>query len=127
MADRRRAGTNGEEHSLARFSELTRAWFGAAFIEPTPAQVGAWDAIARGDHTLVVAPTGSGKTLAAFLWAIDRTAATAVTEPPPAAQRLRTLYVSPMKALAVDIERNLRSPLAGLRTQAAVLGVEAPD
>src|SRR5437867_3137579 len=124
MADRRRAGTNGEEHSLARFSELTRAWFGSAFAEPTPAQVGAWDAIARGEHTLVVAPTGSGKTLAAFLWAIDPTAN---AQPPPPAQRLRTLYVSPMKALAVDIDRNLRSPLAGLRTQAAVLGLPAPE
>ena len=61
---------------LDRFSELTRAWFGSAFAVPTPAQVGAWEAIARGDHTLVVAPTGSGKTLAAFLWAIDRTLST---------------------------------------------------
>jgi ATP-dependent Lhr-like helicase len=110
---------------LDRFSELTRAWFGSAFAEPTPAQTGAWEAVARGEHTLVVAPTGSGKTLAAFLWAIDR-AANAVPQP-PAARRLRTLYVSPMKALAVDIERNLRSPLAGLRTQAAVLGLPEPD
>ncbi len=111
--------------SLDRFSALTWAWFGSAFARPTPAQAGAWEAIARGEHTLVVAPTGSGKTLAAFLWAIDRTANASPV--PPAARRLRTLYVSPMKALAVDIERNLRSPLAGLRTQAAVLGLPAPD
>src|SRR5437667_9331552 len=108
--------TAGPADPLARFSELSRAWFASAFAEPTPAQVGAWDAIARGEHTLVVAPTGSGKTLAAFLWAIDRTATAAPV--PAAAQRLRTLYVSPMKALAVDIERNLRSPLVGLRAQA---------
>src|SRR5213079_992183 len=108
-----------------RFSPATHAWFEGAFEAATAAQVGAWEAIARGDHTLVVAPTGSGKTLAAFLWAIDQTAN---AEPvPPAAQRLRTLYVSPMKALAVDIERNLRSPLVGLRTQAAVLGLPAPE
>src|SRR6266568_8319827 len=111
--------------SLDRFSALTWAWFGSAFARPTPAQAGAWVAIARGEHTLVVAPTGSGKTLAAFLWAIDRTANASPV--PPAARRLRTLYVSPMKALAVDIERNLRSPLAGLRTQAAVLGLPAPE
>jgi ATP-dependent helicase Lhr and Lhr-like helicase len=109
---------------LERFSELTRAWFTEAFAEPTPSQVGAWDAIARGEHTLVVAPTGSGKTLAAFLWAIDRTAAAG---PVPRDRRLRTLYVSPLKALAVDIERNLRSPLAGIRRAAARLGVPAPE
>src|SRR6266568_4297106 len=110
--------------SLDRFSALTWAWFGSAFARPTPAQAGAWEAIARGEHTLVVAPTGSGKTLAAFLWAIDRTA----TAPPvPGDRRLRTLYVSPLKALAVDIERNLRSPLAGLRAGASRLGMPGPD
>ena len=109
---------------LGRFSELTRAWFGEAFAQPTPAQAGAWEAIARGEHTLVVAPTGSGKTLAAFLWALDRTA----TAPPVAKDgRLRTLYVSPLKALAVDIERNLRSPLAGLQQAASRLGAVPPD
>ena len=101
--------------SLGRFSEPTRAWFEASFTAPTPAQAGAWDAIAQGEHALVVAPTGSGKTLAAFLWAIDRLA----TEPTPATkERLRVLYVSPLKALAVDIERNLRSPLSGIKAAA---------
>jgi ATP-dependent helicase Lhr and Lhr-like helicase len=109
---------------LGRFSPLARTWFTEAFAEPTPAQAGAWDAIASGRNTLVVAPTGSGKTLAAFLWAVDRLAAS-----PPAApdRRLRVLYVSPLKALAVDIERNLRSPLTGLARAAARLGLPAPD
>ena len=98
---------------LAQFSEPTRAWFAAAFAEPTPAQVGAWEAIAAGRHALVVAPTGSGKTLAAFLWAIDRL----LTTPPPEDRkhRCRVLYISPLKALAVDVERNLRAPLIGIR------------
>ena len=93
-------------------SAATRAWLAGAFEAPTPAQLGAWDAIARGEDTLVVAPTGSGKTLAAFLHAIDRL----VAEPVPADQqrRCRVLYVSPLKALAVDVERNLRSPLVGV-------------
>jgi ATP-dependent Lhr-like helicase len=83
------------------FSPATQAWFDAAFTVATPAQSGAWDAIARGEHTLVVAPTGSGKTLSAYLWALDRLAA----EPPPAEKikRCRVLNVSPMKALAVDV------------------------
>ena len=94
------------------FSAPTRAWFAAAFAEPTPAQAQAWASIGQGDNTLVVAPTGSGKTLAAFLWAIDKLA----TEPVPADPQLRcrVLYISPLKALAVDIERNLRSPLTGI-------------
>jgi ATP-dependent Lhr-like helicase len=98
---------------LGGFGPATRAWFGAAFAEPTPAQAGAWAAIGSGRDTLVVAPTGSGKTLAAFLWSLDRLA----TAAPPAERqhRCRVLYVSPLKALAVDIERNLRAPLAGIR------------
>jgi len=110
---------------LGRFSPATRAWFEAAFAAPTPAQVGAWDAVSRGAHALVVAPTGSGKTLAAFLWALDRLAAT----PPPAetGRRCRVLYVSPLKALAVDVERNLRSPLAGIRQAATRLDLPVPD
>ena len=102
---------------LDAFSEATRAWFTAAFAEPTPAQAQAWASIGNGDNTLVIAPTGSGKTLAAFLWAIDKLA----TEPVPAdpQQRCRVLYISPLKALAVDIERNLRSPLAGWPCRAA--------
>src|SRR5215217_5356915 len=100
---------------LGRFSALTRGWFEGAFAAPTQAQVGAWDALAQEQDVLVVAPTGSGKTLAAFLSAIDRLA----TAPPvPERERLRVLYVSPLKALAADIERNLRAPLAGLRAAA---------
>ncbi|HEX2038700.1 MAG TPA: DEAD/DEAH box helicase, partial [Acidimicrobiales bacterium] len=91
---------------LQRFSEITRAWFTATFAAPTPAQEQGWEAISRGEHTLILAPTGSGKTLAAFLWAIDRLAASA----PPADEkkRCRVLYVSPLKALTYDVERNLR-------------------
>jgi ATP-dependent Lhr-like helicase len=107
------------------FSAASRAWFGAAFAEPTPAQAQAWESIGRGDSTLVVAPTGSGKTLAAFLWAIDKL----ISEPPPAEplRRCRVLYVSPLKALAVDIERNLRSPLTGIGQAASRLGLPEPD
>lgn len=109
---------------LARFGPATRAWFAGAFAEPTAAQSGAWDAVARGNHALVVAPTGSGKTLAAFLWAIDRL----TNEPAPSRERrCRVLYVSPLKALAADVERNLRSPLAGIRQAAAREGVEVQD
>ena len=85
----------------------------AAFAAPTQAQAQAWAAIGKGENTLVIAPTGSGKTLAAFLWALDRLA----TAPAPADPKLRcrVLYISPLKALAVDIERNLRAPLTGIR------------
>ena len=111
--------------ALDRFSPATRAWFAGAFASATAAQLGAWEAIARGDHTLVVAPTGSGKTLAAFLQSLDRLAAT----PPPddPGRRCRVLYVSPLKALAVDVERNLRSPLAGIRQAAVRLGQPPPE
>ncbi|GAB3260956.1 ATP-dependent helicase [Nocardioides dilutus] len=111
--------------ALSRFSEPTRTWFAAAFAEPTPAQVGAWDAIAHGKHALVVAPTGSGKTLSAFLWSIDRL----LSEDRPAdkTRRTRVLYVSPLKALAVDVERNLRSPLVGIKHTAERLGQQVPD
>ena len=111
--------------ALDGFSEATRAWFTDAFAEPTPAQAQAWTAISRGENTLVIAPTGSGKTLAAFLWAIDKLA----TEPAPAdpRQRCRVLYISPLKALAVDIERNLRSPLTGVGHAARRLGLTEPD
>ena len=109
--------------ALARFSGLTREWFSGTFVEPTPAQAEAWAAIADGDHTLVIAPTGSGKTLAAFLWAIDRLAA----EPKPPRAGARVLYVSPLKALAVDVERNLRTPLTGIARVADRRGVPAPE
>lgn len=107
---------------LARFSALTRDWFTGTFTAPTTAQEQAWSAIADGHNTLVVAPTGSGKTLAAFLWALDRLAA----EPGLMAAGTRVLYVSPLKALAVDVERNLRTPLAGIGRIAAHRGLPAP-
>jgi len=109
--------------SLERFSAPTRAWFGAAFAVPTPAQTGAWDAISQGRHALVVAPTGSGKTLSAFLWAIDRL----LTDRRPVEKGTRVLYVSPLKALAVDVERNLRAPLTGIRQTAERLGTRVPE
>src|ERR1700678_4338716 len=111
--------------ALDGFSLATRAWFEGAFAVPTQAQAGAWRSIGKGEDTLVVAPTGSGKTLAAFLWAIDKLAA----QPPPADPKLRcrVLYVSPLKALAVDIERNLRSPLTGIKHATHRLGLPVPD
>ena len=111
--------------ALAGFSEPTASWFRAAFADPTAAQAQAWKAIGNKENALVVAPTGSGKTLAAFLWAIDKLAA----EPTPAdpAQRCRVLYISPLKALAVDIERNLRSPLAGVGQAMRRLGLPEPQ
>ncbi|HEY6836204.1 MAG TPA: DEAD/DEAH box helicase [Gaiellaceae bacterium] len=104
---------------LSVFSEATRSWFNQAFEEPTPAQTLGWPAIASGGHTLIQAPTGSGKTLAAFLYGIDR------LNPEPG-DGLRLLYVSPLKALNYDIERNLRGPLAGLRSELRV-GVRTGD
>ncbi|MFD5431968.1 ATP-dependent helicase [Kitasatospora sp. NPDC127067] len=110
---------------LAGFAPATRAWFTGAFSAPTAAQSEAWRAIQRETDVLVVAPTGSGKTLAAFLSALDRLS----TTPPPAEprRRCRVLYVSPLKALAVDVERNLRAPLAGLRQAAVRLGLPEPE
>ena len=108
---------------LAPFAEPTRAWFTETFAEPTRAQALGWQAISRGHHTLIHAPTGSGKTLAAFLWCLDRLMA----EPHQSTRRVRVLYVSPLKALAYDVERNLRAPLAGIRRTAERLGVEVPD
>ncbi len=110
---------------LDTFSPATAAWFRGSFAAPTTAQEGAWRAISGGAHTLVVAPTGSGKTLSAFLWALDRMAAT--PRPTDKKARCRVLYVSPMKALAVDVERNLRSPLVGIGHAATRLGLPAPD
>jgi ATP-dependent Lhr-like helicase len=121
------SGKTGRVHdALTRFSEPTREWFATAFAEPTTAQEGAWEAIGAGRHALVVAPTGSGKTLAAFLWSIDRL----LTAPlPEKAKRCRVLYISPLKALGVDVERNLRAPLAGIRHAADRLDTRAalPD
>ena len=96
--------------SLEHFSTRTREWFAGAFTEPTPAQAQAWPAIASGEHVLISAPTGSGKTLAAFLWAIDRLA----SQPASGEKRIGLVYVSPLKALSYDIDRNLRVPLRGI-------------
>jgi ATP-dependent Lhr-like helicase len=111
--------------AIERFSAPTQAWFTGAFDRPTAAQEGAWTAISSGEHALVVAPTGSGKTLAAFLWSLDRLAATPLPEEEKA--RCRVLYVSPLKALAVDVERNLRAPLTGIGQAAARLGLPRPE
>src|SRR5205814_561665 len=111
--------------SLSRFSALTRAWFEGAFAEPTPAQELGWEAISEGQNTLILAPTGSGKTLAAFLWVIDRLLEQA--EQPPEKERCRVLYVSPLKALTYDVDRNLRAPLAGIALQAERAGKEVPS
>ncbi|MGI8983231.1 MAG: DEAD/DEAH box helicase, partial [Acidimicrobiales bacterium] len=105
--------------SLERFSPVARAWFEAAFAAPTAAQEQGWDAVSKGDHTLILAPTGSGKTLAAFLWTLDRLLAG-----PPGG--CRVLYVSPLKALTYDVERNLRAPLAGMALEAERRGLPAP-
>ncbi len=109
---------------LDRFSPATSAWFRANFAAPTPAQRGAWEAISSGRHTLVVAPTGSGKTLSAFLWALDELAS---GRPVDASPGCRVLYVSPLKALAVDVERNLRAPLVGLGHESQRLGLPRPE
>ncbi|MCU1570059.1 MAG: putative ATP-dependent helicase [Naasia sp.] len=116
--------TPAEAGALALFSEATREWFQGAFPAPTEAQSGAWNAISGGSHALVVAPTGSGKTLAAFLWALDRLAAGTRD---PDLPRTRVLYLSPLKALGVDVERNLRSPLVGITQTAKRMGLPAPD
>ena len=105
--------------ALEVFSRPTRQWFEGAFDGPTPAQELGWPAIASGGHTLIQAPTGSGKTLAAFLYGIDRLDG----EP---GEGVRLLYVSPLKALNYDIERNLRGPLAGLGSELRV-GVRTGD
>ncbi|OKL53541.1 hypothetical protein BSZ39_09005 [Bowdeniella nasicola] len=124
------------DEALASFSAVTRHWFGAVFREPTPAQAGAWEAIARGEDTLVVAPTGSGKTLAAFLFALDRTLLPGAAEGTSARAGagagaearegsegspggVQVIYLSPLKALGTDIERNLRSPLVGIARAAS--------
>jgi ATP-dependent Lhr-like helicase len=129
---------------LERFTPATQDWFRGAFPAPTPAQAGAWDAISAGKHALVVAPTGSGKTLSAFLWAIDSvfrerlgasTGSATQAEAKPStsekrekdASRTRILYISPLKALGVDVERNLRSPLIGIGQSARRLGLPAPS
>ena len=109
---------------LDLFTRPVAEWFAVSFPGPTAAQEQGWPAIAAGRHTLIHAPTGSGKTLAAFLWGLDRLFA---DDPPQERKRCRLLYVSPLKALAYDIERNLRLPLAGIAATAARLGVPVPS
>ncbi|HEV7678717.1 MAG TPA: DEAD/DEAH box helicase [Candidatus Dormibacteraeota bacterium] len=110
--------------SLSLFTPAARAWFEASFEAPTEVQEKGWSAVAEGRHTLMCAPTGSGKTLAAFLWSIDRLAGETL---PAGAERCRVLYVSPLKALTVDVERNLRAPLRGIALQAERAGTPIPE
>src|SRR3954470_19173495 len=99
---------------LAQFTPQVREWFGRAFAAPAPAQAQAWPAIATGEHVLISAPTGSGKTLAALLYGLDRFLAQ------PSHERTRLVYVSPLKALSYDVERNLRAPLRGIGAELSV-------
>jgi len=114
-----------EEPSLENlFSPAANAWRFAAFADATEVQRQGWPAIARGDHTLMCAPTGSGKTLAAFLWCIDQL----ISAPEPEAlERCRVLYISPLKALTVDVDRNLRAPLRGIALAAQEKEVAVPE
>lgn len=116
--------------ALMLFSAPVREWFARAFDAPTPVQAEAWQAIARGESALVIAPTGSGKTLAAFLFAIDRLMAEKAAAQAAGerwAKGVRVLYVSPLKALGADVERNLRGPLAGIGAAAAAAGEDVPE
>ncbi len=113
---------------LSSFSPRVGEWFDQAFAAPTPAQAKAWPAIARGEHVLLSAPTGSGKTLAAFLWALDRLSADGGAGAQAPSRGTRVVYVSPLKALAYDIERNLRAPAAGNRQPEDVrVGIRTGD
>src|SRR5208283_4922654 len=114
------AQTPGSSDVLGLFHAPVRDWFEAVFTEPTRPQAAGWPAIARGESTLILAPTGTGKTLAAFLWCIDRIMFAAV---PPKNERCRVVYISPIKALAVDVERNLQSPLVGIAQAAQRMGI----
>ena len=108
---------------FASFHPVTARWFQQVFEAPTAPQRLGWPTIARGDSTLILAPTGTGKTLTAFLWCLDRL----MLSQPPTAPGCRILYISPLKALAVDVERNLRSPLAGIANMARRMGVPVHD
>ncbi len=121
-ADRDETGALAEAaiaDSLSLFHPVTAEWFRAVFEQPTSPQRLGWPAIARGESTLILAPTGTGKTLTAFLWCLDRL----MLRERPAEEGCRVIYISPLKALAVDVERNLRSPLAGIANMARQAGV----
>src|SRR6202140_4104280 len=109
----------GDVTALTAFHPAVRDWFLRSFGEPTRAQQLGWPAIANGDWTLIFAPTGSGKTLTAFLWCLERLM---FAPRPPKERRCRVVYISPLKALAVDVERNLRAPLTGIANLAAERG-----
>src|SRR6201999_1775231 len=113
LATRSKSTTKSDP--LAPFSAATRRWFEASFEGPTPAQAGGWEAIAGGENALICAPTGSGKTLASFLWGIDKLA-----REPELGTGVKLVYVSPLKALSYDIERNLRAPLRGIGADISV-------
>ena len=117
------ATTTSGSPALAPFHPLVREWFERAFPAPTPAQERGWPAIAAGESSLILAPTGSGKTLAAFLWALNGLAAARLEGRPTE----RVLYLSPLKALNYDVERNLRAPLAGIASAAERAGIAAPE
>lgn len=108
-----------------RFSPLVEQWFAARFGSPTPAQAAGWPAIASGADTLIAAPTGSGKTLTAFLWSIDQLLRQAASGPLP--EGTQVLYISPLKALGNDIQKNLAAPLADLQAQALAQGQAFPE
>src|SRR5277367_1723899 len=112
--------TEDRAQALELFHPVTAAWFRAVFDHPTAPQRQGWPAIARGESTLIFAPTGTGKTLTAFLWCLDRLM---LHPPKDAEEACRVIYISPLKALAVDVERNLRSPLAGIANMAQRQGV----
>src|SRR3954451_6080858 len=110
---------------LSVFTPTVRDWFARAFEAPTAVQEEAWPAIATGEHVLISAPTGSGKTLAAFLWSLDRLPAEPTPEEDP---HIRLVYVSPLKALSYDVERNLRAPLRGIAgDRPATVGIRTGD